>query len=164
MTLFRLLVLCTFCSFFCESHYLSQTEVEEPKIIIITTTTQKPSSADDEYYYYSDDELDTVQPPFCRDVEFECQSNHHCIPIESFCNGKIDCSDKSDELMCAEGPDIILSDNNNNNNSTAAESKTHSNSTIDSYIILILLIIIVLITIPFEKCKNAEFLYKIIRK
>lgn len=177
---FEILVLSSFYLFFTESHSILP-QVEEPRIITkkignetysiklsfstspsittTTTTTRKPSSADDDYYY-SDDEIDAVElPSNCADVEFECHSNHHCVPIESYCNGKIDCTDESDELMCANASYINFL---NDSNSKATESKKCSN---DSYTILIILILIVIILlIPFERCKSVDFLYKLVNK
>lgn len=37
---------------------------------------------------------------FCSDLEFQCISQDHCIPIEYRCDEKFDCIDKSDESMC----------------------------------------------------------------
>lgn len=186
-TVFELLIICSFHLIFVGSHFLPP--VEEPKIITkkignevysvklsfstyspdivttttaTTTTTQKPLSADDDYYYYSDDELeiDKSSTLFCADVEFECQSNHHCVPIESFCDGKNDCADESDELRCASGPDIIF---RRSNNSIATEKKIFSNSRNDSYIILTLLVTIILIML-LKKFKTADFIYKLVNK
>lgn len=37
----------------------------------------------------------------CSDNEFECVSDHKCIPLESYCDYTNDCDDGSDESSCA---------------------------------------------------------------
>lgn len=60
------------------------------------TTTQK----NDIDILYSDSELYGPLSLICEDFEFECRSDHQCIPLEKYCDGKNDCADESDELMC----------------------------------------------------------------
>lgn len=50
----------------------------------------------------------------CSDIQFECKNDTACVPLESYCDGKIDCADESDELMCAKPPAIYFLDEKKN--------------------------------------------------
>lgn len=82
-----------------------------------------------------DSDLDWNKPigSICMDIEFECMSDHSCIPLENYCDGKNDCTDKSDEQMCSKIPEIRFSIKNETAPSTAS-AKTMN-------LILLLLII-----------------------
>ena len=44
-------------------------------------------------------------PPFnCRPDEFRCFDNHQCVAKERVCDGRVHCSDRSDEdpALCGE--------------------------------------------------------------
>lgn len=45
----------------------------------------------------------------CHDTEFECHSDHVCIPLDQFCDNVKDCDDGSDETKCATTPSIPYS-------------------------------------------------------
>lgn len=38
---------------------------------------------------------------FCKRDELTC-ANHDCVPRKSWCDGQIDCADKSDEWNCGK--------------------------------------------------------------
>lgn len=93
-----------------------------------STSTQKP-----------DIDNDTISL-FCQDIEFECTSNHRCIPIESYCDGKNDCTDGSDELTCATSPAIhFLSIINDTTVTSSAATSIKALSIIFLYAFLYLL-------------------------
>lgn len=39
----------------------------------------------------------------CPQDHFPCKSTGNCLPIEFRCNGKDECTDRSDELGCKPG-------------------------------------------------------------
>lgn len=51
----------------------------------------------------TDIDYETVEPAerHCSDNEFECVSDHKCIPLEKYCDHSNDCDDHSDESSCA---------------------------------------------------------------
>lgn len=155
---FGLLVLCTLHTFFVEMSPTFSSQPQPMEIIsknvgdkeyIVKTsfttfsTTQK-SADDEDGFTYDDLKLDESFSSFCDDIEFECASDHHCIPIESYCDGTNDCADESDELTCASTPKIsflII------NTTPTTALKT----------IIILLSIIILIKIIFRIYKKLAF-------
>lgn len=158
-TVFGLLVLCTFHTFFVEmsptfSSQPQQTEIVSKNVgdkeyIVKTSfssfsTTQK-SADDGGGFVYDDLKLDESFSSFCDDIEFECASDHRCIPIENYCDGKNDCADESDELTCASTPKIRF-------------LLINTTPTTASKIIIILLSIIILMKIIFKIYKKLAFL------
>lgn len=65
----------------------------------------------------------------CDDVEFECKSDHKCIPIESYCDGQKDCDDESDESSCATTPAIHFSIVTTTVSTTTSTEKTTESTT-----------------------------------
>lgn len=150
-TVFGLFVLYTLYPFFIEMRGNFQSpqpeavvkNVGDKEYIVKTefstfSTTQKPS--EDQLDYDNEFEIDEMINPLCSDIEFECSSDYTCIPIESYCDGKNDCTDESDELTCARTSKIFTDMMSTSNN-----------------ISLILLMIVIMIT-----CKiygGVRFLY-----
>lgn len=73
----------------------------------------------------NDDEikLDASISLICGDIEFECTTDHQCIALESYCDGKHDCPDESDEMACATTPEIHFSIINDTAASMASSTK-----------------------------------------
>lgn len=147
-TLVGLLVLYTLNPFFIEpraNYQTSQPELaiknvgdKEYKVKTSFSTFPSTQTSKENQFDY-DGEIETFKS-LCSDIEYECVSDLHCIPIESYCDGKIDCTDESDELTCAQIPKIFT------------DTVTTSNN-----ITLILLMIVIMIT-----CKiygGVRFLY-----
>lgn len=102
----------------------------------MASTTQQPSDET------SDDDIDTLFggtelfPDYdntfsflCDDIEFECKNDHKCIPLDSYCDGKIDCSDETDESFCAATPAIPYSIvNETTTTTTELTTSTHKSS------------------------------------
>ena len=36
-------------------------------------------------------------------LKFACEHGHRCVPLDSVCDGRVDCSDASDESDCVGG-------------------------------------------------------------
>ena len=36
-------------------------------------------------------------------LKFACEHDHRCVPLDSVCDGRVDCSDASDESDCVDG-------------------------------------------------------------
>lgn len=66
---------------------------------------------------------------YCDDIEFECKSDHKCIPLESYCNEIIDCDDESDEQTCASTPAIHFSIINETTTELTTTTTTSDKST-----------------------------------
>lgn len=154
----KLLLLCLFHSFLSGVQSKSITNASTT-----ATTTPLNSSTDDEncdyrvdaYCDYYDDELN-VDESFssnCSDIEFECQTNHLCIPIESYCDGRIDCSDESDELTCAKAPSIHFS---TENYTTTACTPSENSSNVENFATIIMLIIILIVFIAFNRFNQSN--------
>lgn len=126
-----------------------------------TTTTQKPSTDDDEYYDFYDGELDPDESfnSNCSDLEFECQTDHLCISIESYCDSKIDCADESDEMTCAEPPSIHFS----TDNYTRTCTPTEKSSDVENYATIIMIILIMIVFIVFNRF-NQKKLQKVLNR
>lgn len=78
----------------------------------------------------------------CEATEFECGSDHRCIPIESYCDGNYDCNDKSDEMTCAVTPKIHFSIGNSTVPSLSSSfSPSMKNITLTMVIICIILLV-----------------------
>jgi Low-density lipoprotein receptor domain class A len=42
-----------------------------------------------------------IVDPICGDTfEVWCDNKRQCLPMSKFCNGRIDCDDRSDEVNC----------------------------------------------------------------
>lgn len=76
--------------------------IDEPP----SSTASSAETIDDDIF--NDKELfpDSDFSLVCDDIEFECKSDHKCIPLENYCDGVAHCNDKSDESSCATGPVI----------------------------------------------------------
>lgn len=111
---------------------------ETTTVTNLALTTQNPKndiSTDniDDYLFPDDDE------PFsfiCDDIEFECKSDHKCIPLESYCNGETDCADESDESSCATTPaihfSIVTTTETTTTTTTTSTEKSTSISPVDT--------------------------------
>lgn len=106
---------------------------EEESLNRSTSTTSKPADdagekdIDTLFTDEFDLDLDASFSLNCDDIEFECKSDHRCIPIESYCDGKIDCDDESDETMCASTPAIhfsLIDDTTSTTTTTTTEKST----------------------------------------
>lgn len=81
----------------------------------ITLTTEIPSDENPDNIDNIFDDKDLFPDDggsfdlYCDDIEFECKSDHKCIPLDWYCNGQIDCDDESDEQTCATTPAIHFS-------------------------------------------------------
>lgn len=45
---------------------------------------------------------------FCRSNEFACTRSGTCIPLEKYCDRKVDCENMDDELDCCESINIFF--------------------------------------------------------
>lgn len=117
------------------------------------TTTPTQNTDNDTLYYDSELDSNDTFSLICDDVEFECQSDQSCIPLESYCDGEKDCEDDSDERMCASTPTIHFSIINETTTTTSPETSpiTTNNPEI---IFLILFLFIIIIVSNREKILN----------
>lgn len=104
-----------------------------------SSSTQKPDL--DEIDYYDGTEFDGGFRPFCSDIEFECLSDHKCIPIERYCDRKNDCADESDETTCA------------------IETLFKTLPSPNNSLTIILLIVIIFLLIGQKMYEGSKFLY-----
>lgn len=135
-TMFRFLLLCIFSAVCIEMHPIS------------SQTYSKKINGKEYIVNLSFSRFSTTKIPdengqasiMCDDVEFECGSDHRCIPLESYCDGRYDCVDKSDEMMCATTPKIHFSFTNDTIPSSSPTSITTSiqNITLIMFIIWII--------------------------
>lgn len=97
--------------------------------VMLTTHNPKDDDIDnDDDNIFDNKELfpDNDVSLICDDIEFECKSDHKCIPLESFCDGVRDCVDESDESSCATTPAIHFSIVTTTVSTTTSEKSTTS--------------------------------------
>lgn len=110
---------------------------ETTTVTNLALTTQNPKNDNptddiDDNIFNDKDLFPDDDEPFsfiCDDIEFECKSDHKCIPLESYCNGENDCADESDESSCATTPAIHFSIVTTTETTTTTTSTTTEKST-----------------------------------
>lgn len=66
---------------------------------------------------------DDIVERSCQDTEFQCKSDHFCIPLDLYCDGFYNCADYSDEANCATTPRIPYSNRTDAPQTTGDEFK-----------------------------------------
>lgn len=86
-------------------------EEDEDELDKIGIDNEHKATGEDEYF----------DGRTCRDTEFECHSNHACIPLDQYCDQVKNCADGSDEANCAPAPRIAY----NNRTEKPQEGERH---------------------------------------